>query len=235
MPIQWHEGVTSENFWQNITLQGAPFMDISLKKRSGIYKILDTESGKVYIGSAAKCLYRRYHQHFSDLKYGRHGNKHLQAIYNKRSSSLKFEVVEFCESANCITREQYYIDTLSPAININKLAQSRLGTKISQDTLVKMRNKKVSQETKNKIRKARESQVFTKEQLEYRASQVRKALFKKIKCSNGMEFNSVNEASRNLDIPTGSISRVLIGYTSFENTRHGLNFWYITTNAPNKQ
>ena len=210
-------------------------MNIEFKGKTGIYKIIDAHSGKIYIGSTSQCLYLRYHQHFSDLKKNKHGNSHLQAIYNKRSDSLKYEIVEYCDKAECIKREQHYIDSLKPQININKLASSRLGTKASEATKEKMRNRKVSEHTKNLIREARNTQIFTKEQLEYRANQVRKSLNKKIKCSNGMEFKSVQEASRVLGIPHSSISRILIGYTRADNTRHKLNFSYITNNSPNKQ
>ena len=201
-------------------------MDISLKLKSGIYKWVDTHSGKIYVGSAARCLYLRYHQHLSDLRLNKHGNAILQAIFNKRPDSLKFEVLEFCGKEVSLEREQFYIDTLNPEINILRVAGSRLGRKVSPETLVRMKSVVRTHEQIAKIKEARSKQVFTKEQLEYRASKVREANFRRVECSNGKVYNSVKEASLDLEIPEPSISRILTGYTKHSSTRHKLNFKY---------
>jgi group I intron endonuclease len=48
------------------------------------------------------------------------------------------DILEYCESSLCISREQYYIDLLKPEYNICKIAGSRLGTKQSEETKIKI-------------------------------------------------------------------------------------------------
>jgi predicted GIY-YIG superfamily endonuclease len=50
--------------------------------KSGIYKIVNTKTGKIYIGSAQniKC---RFGNHLSELRRGVHHSIHLQNSYNK--------------------------------------------------------------------------------------------------------------------------------------------------------
>jgi group I intron endonuclease len=63
-------------------------------KKSGIYKIINVVNNKFYVGSAVD-LRRRKTRHFSELRTGRHNNKHLQAAWNKYGEkSFTFVVVE---------------------------------------------------------------------------------------------------------------------------------------------
>jgi group I intron endonuclease len=48
------------------------------------------------------------------------------------------DILEYCESSLCISREQYYLDLLKPEYNICKIAGSRLGTKQSEETKIKI-------------------------------------------------------------------------------------------------
>lgn len=84
----------------------------------GVYKITDLKNGIFYIGSSTN-IYFRWKRHLSQLKNNNHCNLWLQKIYNRYGEkNLSFEVIEFCE--NMKEREQYYLDTLKPKININK-------------------------------------------------------------------------------------------------------------------
>ena len=47
--------------------------------------------------------------------------------------------MEYCEPSLCITKEQNYFDLLKPEYNVLKIAGSRLGSKFSEKTLVKLR------------------------------------------------------------------------------------------------
>ena len=60
----------------------------------GIYKIINITNNKFYVGSAVD-LKRRKSRHFSELRNGKHNNKHLQAAWVKYGEqSFIFVVVE---------------------------------------------------------------------------------------------------------------------------------------------
>lgn len=60
----------------------------------GIYKIINVVNNKFYVGSAVD-LKRRKARHFSELRTGRHNNRHLQAAWVKYGEqSFVFVVVE---------------------------------------------------------------------------------------------------------------------------------------------
>ena len=185
-------------------------------------------TGHRYIGSAARCLYLRYHQHKSDLHKNKHGNKRLQNAWNKHGAdAFEFWVMEEHEPECCAGMEHWWIQMASPEYNLNTNTTTRLGAKVSEETLAKMRNRVVSEETKEKLRDARMKQEFTKEVLEQRAASIRAKFNTPIGCSNGKTYSSLMEAEADLKIPAPSISRVLIGYTKASSTRHKLDFWYL--------
>lgn len=81
-----------------------------MTKKSGIYKITNTENDKVYVGSAYK-INRRKSNHFAALRNDRHGNKHLQSAYNiYGEDKFTFEVIETCNKKELLSREDYWID-----------------------------------------------------------------------------------------------------------------------------
>lgn len=60
----------------------------------GIYKIINIINNKFYVGSAVD-LKRRKTRHFSELRTGRHNNRHLQAAWLKHGEqAFVFAVVE---------------------------------------------------------------------------------------------------------------------------------------------
>ena len=61
---------------------------------------------------------------------------------------IKFslDILEYCESHELLTREQYYLDLLNPKYNILPVAGSRLGAKHSPETLLKFKTRKLSPE-----------------------------------------------------------------------------------------
>jgi group I intron endonuclease len=115
---------------------------------SGIYKI--TINNKIYIGSAINFKSRR-RQHLHYLKNNKHQNKHLQRLFNKYGD-IVIEKIESCKPSILIEREQFYIDTLNPEINILKVAGSRLGSKHTYQAKEKMKGRKMPIELKEKLR-----------------------------------------------------------------------------------
>lgn len=53
--------------------------------------------------------------------------------------SFRLDILEYCERSECISREQYYIDTLSPFYNICSKAGSSLGRLTTDSTRFKLR------------------------------------------------------------------------------------------------
>lgn len=126
---------------------------------TGIYSITINEH--LYIGSAKDLCGRKY-RHLHSLRKNTHCNIFLQRLYNKYGeSNVIFNVVELCDVQDLIAREQFYIDTLNPDINICKVAGSTLGRKHSAETKEKLSKKfkgmqrslgrVLSDETKKKI------------------------------------------------------------------------------------
>lgn len=139
-----------------------------MNKVSGIYLITNTSNSKQYIGSAI-CVLRRKGEHLRTLRSNTHKNSKLQNAWNKYGEqSFIFEVIEeVLEFSLLIAREQYWIDTINPFYNINKVAGSSLGHKHSESTKLKISISKLgtvcSEETKLKLREARAKRIISNE------------------------------------------------------------------------
>ena len=125
--------------------------------RQGIYKIHFPDTGYFYIGSSSKSLKTRWGTHLYHMKRGTHYNSIMQRCYEKYGEPI-FEIIEEVKRWNCpvfkellLSREQYYIDSLSPTINLAPRAGSGLGSKRTEEALVNMRGRVPSVETRTKI------------------------------------------------------------------------------------
>ena len=109
--------------------------------KSGIYKIVNKNNGRLYIGSA-KNVQVRCGLHRSALRASRHHNRHLQAAWAKYGeASFAFELIEQCSVGCLLQREQFWIDKygLAALYNLRPKAASQLGIKWSPETLAKMK------------------------------------------------------------------------------------------------
>ena len=104
----------------------------------GIYKIENTITNDLYIGSSINIAQRK-RRHFKDLKRGIHISKFLQRSYNKYGlSAFNFEIIELLESSNdLLVREQYFLDLLKPTYNLCKVAGNSLGVKQTAEFILK--------------------------------------------------------------------------------------------------
>ena len=134
---------------------------------SGIYKISSSKTGRFYIGSTNN-FNKRFLSHFEMIHNKNHHSRHLENHCNKHiDDTLRIEVVEIVlDVSKLIEREQYYLDTLNPfgqnGFNINRKANSRLGTKMPDSFREKVSKRmlgnkhtlghKLSEDHKNKIR-----------------------------------------------------------------------------------
>ncbi len=109
------------------------------------------------IKKGSNYTYKRRNRHFSELKNNKHKNYKLQKLYNLYGKeSFIFSVIEVVDiKENLIEREQYYINSLKPEININLIANSSFGVKRSEETKEKVRQANLGlkhPEWRNKIK-----------------------------------------------------------------------------------
>lgn len=131
----------------------------TLPRRPGIYSIVNSASGKIYVGSAIN-IRQRLICHRTDLKRQSHCNSYLQHAWNKYGKdAFKFSVVENVNDTRLlIEREQHWIDALKACgengYNLSPTAGNCLGTKKSEQAKAKMRGRFigrfVSAETRQK-------------------------------------------------------------------------------------
>lgn len=143
--------------------------------KSGIYQILNTVNGKIYIGSTTN-LRARKSGHFTALSRGRHENPRLQNAWNLYGSDVwVFEVLELCPTEQLLILEQRYLDRFWDGgincYNIAKIAEAPgKGIPKSPETKAKMaaakRGKPKSPEHKAKIAQALKGRVFSREHIE---------------------------------------------------------------------
>jgi len=143
-----------------------------IQSKNTIYKISFIGSNLFYIGSAVLFL-RRKDRHLIDLRKNVHCNLILQRCFNKYGEeSVNFDILE-SGVKNLIDREQYYIDTLNPAINICRQAANRLGVKHTEETKNKLRGHKHSLETRQKMSARLKGKKQSSSLIEKRISKIR--------------------------------------------------------------
>lgn len=109
---------------------------------AGIYRIKNTENGKVYIGSSFD-VQARWFKHINQLSKGDHPNiKLLNAWIKYGGDKFVFELITKCLASDLTRLEQKYIDEsdcTENGYNIQSIAGgSALGVKRSEETKRKM-------------------------------------------------------------------------------------------------
>lgn len=122
---------------------------------SGIYKITNEANGKFYVGSAVS-IKKRWHLHLLHLRRGTHKNPKLQASFNKNGEGVfRFDVLEICDIATLIPREQFWIDHLcavAHGFNINPIAGNSAGRKFPFRNLSENHRRLIGESKKGKKR-----------------------------------------------------------------------------------
>ncbi len=88
----------------------------------GVYEIINTKTGKRYVGSSAN-VFGRFKEHKRLLNNGHHWNKELLAEYREDKESFAFNLLEECSSENLAESETKWIERFSssnPAAGYNK-------------------------------------------------------------------------------------------------------------------
>ena len=83
-----------------------------------IYSIQNVITGDFYIGSSKDYIKRKY-EHFRQLRHNKHSNRYLQNSWNKHGKeSFRFDILRPCSLEGLREIEQLYLDTLMPTFNI---------------------------------------------------------------------------------------------------------------------
>ncbi len=125
--------------------------------RSGVYIWVNKITGKSYVGSSVN-LGKRFinyynYNHLSDPKCNMLIYK---ALLKYGYSNFKLEILEYCDRANVLDREDYYLKLVKPEYNILEKAGSSFGYKHTEETKDKMKARAIgrifSAETRAKLR-----------------------------------------------------------------------------------
>lgn len=126
-------------------------------KERGIYLLRFEGVDGFYIGSAMH-MKQRWNKHMRLLRKRQHANPMLQAAWDKagEGAAQVFVLEDVGEAAMLAEREQHYIDTMNPPMNILLKAKSWLGMHHSQESREKIgrahRGKKMPRESVERMR-----------------------------------------------------------------------------------
>ncbi len=110
----------------------------TIPNKSGVYRLLNTENGMYYIGSANNLRTRKNH-HFHKLREKTHANANLQEDYNAFGEKVfKFEIIAFFPEVELLDKEQLFIDSMKPFYNSAPTAGSMKGFEHSEETKQKI-------------------------------------------------------------------------------------------------
>jgi len=192
---------------------------------SGIYAIINTINGKVYVGSTLN-FEGRWDGHRGDLRKDTHCNLYLQRSWDKYGEdAFKFVVCEYVEDVGqLIDREQYWLDWHRLQTDVYNIAlvtgrpPSRLGCETTGETKEKLRKAslgkqnalgcKRSQETRKRMSKGK-CNMSPKAKAEW-SDKIRKARIGK---SSGMLGKKASKETRI------RMSEAQMGHTVSKGTR----------------
>jgi hypothetical protein len=122
------------------------------RDKSGVYLWKNKINGKTYIGSSVN-LTKRLKNYFNVSYLTR--LKDFMVIYKALLAygyeNFTLEILEYCDPAYILEREQYYLDNFKPEYNILKVAGSSFGYKHSEEVLLNMRNRVASLDARLKM------------------------------------------------------------------------------------
>ena len=106
---------------------------------SGIYQIVNSATGKAYVGSALD-LRKRKNSHWHALRNGGHHSSKLQRAWLKYGrEAFTFQTLFICAKELLTFYEQRALEVLAPEYNVLREARSSLGYKHTAETREKMR------------------------------------------------------------------------------------------------
>lgn len=184
------------------------------KNRTGIYRWVNIDSGKSYIGSSVN-LSTRFKQYFNynHISYPKRNLIIYKALLKYGYSGFRLEILEYCYPEILLEREQFYFDTCNPEYNILKVAGSPLGFRHSEAAKklisITSKGRKVLESTRDIKREILLGKTLDKEHIENirLGNTFRKSVIvTDTETGNIKEFISLTEAGEYL-----GISRVTVG------------------------
>lgn len=181
--------------------------------KAGIYRWTNLTNGKFYIGSSSN-LGKRFSGYFSFNFLTRESLKTKSLIYTAilkyDYSKFKLDILEYCDPAELLVREQYYLDLLKPEYNILKIAGSSpprrvgtwesLGFKHSEETLLKFKLRELSKEHLEFLRKSGTANL-----MEYNKNKRLKVAVHDFISDSTETYASIDEASKAIKVDTKTL------------------------------
>lgn len=106
--------------------------------RSGVYALVHSVQGVVYVGSSARCIYNRLTWHMSKLRAGTHPSGLLQQLFSQDPNAFSHMVLEYCDPEEAKAAEKRWCarhETLAsrPASGYHLSEETRLRQRIGRD------------------------------------------------------------------------------------------------------
>ncbi len=139
--------------------------------KSFVYRWTNKINGKTYLGSTsnAKSRLSTYYDNFTLKTINMPIYK---AILKYGHSNFIFDIIEYCDKAETVQREQYYLDHFDFDYNVLEKANSSLGYKHTEGTIEKMKGRqnllgyKHTEETIVKLKELQTNKKHSVEDLE---------------------------------------------------------------------
>jgi len=167
----------------------------------GIYSI-STPNGSVYVGSSNK-IERRWHEHRSNLRHGKHHSERLQAAWNKHGNLLRYEILQECDIQDLDRLEQEWIDHLNADLNTSAF----------------VRNVWLNPETKEKFSRIHSSPEWRQARAKIAANASSRWIA--VDCSDGRHFKKMADAARAFCVSIGAIRHLV---ATQRPGKHGVRF-----------
>lgn len=183
----------------------------SFKNKSGIYCWINEITQEKYIGSSINLSIRfKDYYKYKKLKIAtlKNTSKIYSAIIKYGYENFNVEILEFCNKEQLIIREQYYLDLINPEYNILKIAGSRFGHSLSNETkkLISLSNRNTLY---NKTKKDNNLVIKRRSGINVKIYNLSNELIK--------EFHSINSAARYLNTSATRLRRIAKGGNSYDN------------------
>ena len=164
--------------------------------KSGVYRWVNKDTGKCYIGSSVN-LPRRFSCYYS-IKFLMKKRSFIKnALLKYGYAKFSLEILEYCEPTKCSEKEQYYMDLVKSEYNILKTAGSLLGYKHFEETI-----KKISDNMKENKNGAN---GLGRQRAERAGSPSVQITVLDQETGNKTIYPSISEAAKALGVPSGSI------------------------------
>lgn len=170
------------------------------RNKTGIYRWINSLNKNTYIGSSNN-LSVRFYTYYS-IGFLLKSNRPIdRALLKYGYSSFTLEILEYCDTDNLLKREQYYLHNLKPEYNIVKKAGSTQGYKHTEESLKKMKDFTLSDLVMAKKKLSTENATTSRRIA---------ILVKNIETGQGIEYKSLSEAAKALQVTKGAVSQALL-------------------------